>query len=149
MKRQITKKQIDFINAVSDDNIELVKILLKNKLVNPSYDRNSALRYTCEYGYFEIAKLLLSKDIDPSYSDNMPIVIASECGYFNIVKLLLADKRINPSAQHNWAIVLADEQDKLDIVELLWKYDVVKKSLKNDNLELYNKLSVKNKIESF
>jgi ankyrin repeat protein len=100
----------------------------------------------------QVRLLLNDKEVVPSLDLNFPIQLASKNGYIDIVELLLKDKRVDPSDSCNLSIRLASKKCYIDIVELLWKNKLVKKTLKNDNEELYNKLiqqDIKNKVSKF
>jgi hypothetical protein len=131
----ISTKQDEFEIAVGNNNLSVVETLLKDKRVDPAEFRNYA------------------------------IGAASEEGYFNMVTLLLNDHRVNPSDDKNYALRSAfnlviknknsEQKNKAEyknIVEILWNDIRVKKTLKNDFIELYNilmKKNIKNKIEDF
>tara|TARA_B100000073_G_scaffold341533_1_gene343062 strand:- start:1311 stop:1730 length:420 start_codon:yes stop_codon:yes gene_type:complete len=118
--------------------------------------------------------LLKNKKVDVSDEDNLAIELASTSGHFDIVKLLLDDKRVDPTDNRNWTIqstyekayydILASLNDKknfnifsfnnkyVNIIKLLWRDERVKSSLKNDDNELYDKLikqDISDKIEEF
>jgi hypothetical protein len=70
----------------------------------------------------------------------------------NLIQLLITDFNVNPSICYNGAIRTAYGNNSLDIIELLWKDKRVKKTLKNDDENLYEiliKQDIKNKISSF
>ena len=114
--------QEKFYKAIKKNDINNVKLLLKNENVNPSKNNNWSIQ------------------------------LASENGHVDIVKLLLKDTRVNPSDSNNWAIQIASENGHFDIVNLLWQVQRVKDTLENDNKELYNELiknDIKENIEEF
>ena len=114
--------QEQFYDYIEKNDINNVKLLLKDKRVNPS-DRN-----------------------------NWAIQLASQNGYFDIFKLLLEDNRVDPSDKNNCAIILASHNGHVAIVNLLWQDQRVKDTLKVDDKELYNELiknDIKEKIEVF
>ena len=103
-------KQQEFENAIQKNHIELVKILLNDKNVDPSDNYNFAIQYS------------------------------SLNGLTDIVKLLLKDNRIDPSDKGNYAIYYSDSNGYIDIRELLWSNQRVKNTLKNNCPKLYNRL---------
>jgi len=55
----IEDKQYAFILAVRHNYIEVVKLLLQDKNVDPSYDDNWAIDYASFYRYDEVVELLI------------------------------------------------------------------------------------------
>ena len=118
----MNKQQEKFDLAINNNDIKNVKLLLKDKRVNPSNNNNSA------------------------------ILLASQNGHLEIVKLLLKDKRVDPSESVNYAIEYAFKNGHLDIVKKIWRDKKIKLTLKNNNSELYNELiqeDIKNKVHGF
>jgi hypothetical protein len=115
-------KEEEFENAITTSNIETMKKLLKDPTIHPEMD------------------------------NNMAVMDAAEHGFFDILSLLLNDSRVNPSDQNNFAIIYANDNSNNQIVEILWRHKAVKESLKNDDNELYEKLTkkdIKDNIFSF
>jgi hypothetical protein len=92
----------------------------------------------------EVELLLEDKDVNPSSNKNFMIRLSSLYGYIDMTKLLLNDKRVNPSDLNNLAIISAFEKGTDEIVNLLWKHQSVKNTLINDDINLYNILVAKN-----
>jgi len=84
--------------------------------------------------------LLKDKRVDPSGDNNWAIRFASENGKYESVKLLLKDKRVDPSACSNDAISYALKRKHLVIVDLLWSDKRVKRTLKKDYPKIYEQL---------
>ena len=83
--------------ACKYDQIEVVKLLLQDPKVDPSYQYNYAIIWASFNGHIEVVKLLLQDPrVDPSDQDNESIRLASKYGYINIIKLLLQDPRVDP-----------------------------------------------------
>ena len=83
-------KQKIFKKAVEDNNTNIVESLIHHQEVNPSDEKNYAIRFASEFGFFEIVKILLNdKRVDPSELDNWAIRRASIEEHFEIVILLL------------------------------------------------------------
>ena len=94
-------------------NLEVVKLLLADKRVNPA----AAIKVASRKGNVEIIKLLLEDGrANPSSGNNYAIRKASENGHVEVVKLLLADKRVNPTAYSNYAIRVASQNGYVKIV---------------------------------
>lgn len=112
-------KQEEFFQSIEENNINNVKLLLKDERV------------------------------DPSNKDNYAILLASKNGYYNIVKLLLKDKRVDPSDLNNLAIQYASQNRHFEVVDFLWNDKRIKNSLMNNDFDLYNNLKIKNCVEGF
>ena len=134
-------KQEEFDEAVKANNIKNVKLLLKDKRVDPSkdFDPNVLFYVTAR----SMRRLSQNKNIPHNPKKRYPLGLSSLRGYIDIVKLLLKDKRIAPSKYNNFAIINAYKNNHKDIVDLLWKHKTVKQSLKIDDFELYNKIIMK------
>lgn len=75
--------------AIHEGHIEIVKLLLQDYRVNPTYEDNLAIRLACDNGYTEIVKLLLTfPTVNPKVDDNYCIRIAREEGFEEIINLL-------------------------------------------------------------
>ena len=97
-------------------NLEVVKLLLADKRVNPA----AAIKVASRKGNVEIVKLLLEDGrADTSVCYNYAIGIASQEGHVEVVKLLLEDGRVDPSACDNCAIREALAYGRADVVKLL------------------------------
>jgi hypothetical protein len=110
------------------NEVEIVKLLLKDPKINPGARDNEAFIQACCFGTskasfasVEIVKLLLKDPrVDPSARNNEAFIVA--CYYYGrieIVKILLNDHRVDPSANDNQAIILACYYGYLEIVKLL------------------------------
>lgn len=82
-------------HAVSNNNIDMVKILLNDKRTDPTPISNFALRIAAGEGFVEIFNMLMNDDrVDPSDWDNDAIRKAYLNKHYDIVKILLKDKRV-------------------------------------------------------
>jgi ankyrin repeat protein len=131
-------------------HIDAVKLLLSDPRVDPTYQNNRAICFSCEKGYVELVKLLLQdirvdprntsiqsastnnhveivelllkhEKIDPRSGNNFAFNNACRFGYCKIVELFLKDSRTDPSGYCNYAIRIACEYGFVDVVELLLK----------------------------
>ena len=74
---------------------EVVKLLLADPRVDPSYAENAAIQSAARWGHFEIVELLLEDPrVDPSDDDNDAIRMAADAGHLEIVKLLLENPKV-------------------------------------------------------
>jgi ankyrin repeat protein len=142
--------QKQFHQAIENNDIKNVKLLLNQPKVNPAYNNNSAIIYASMEGYYDIVELLINDHrVNPAADDNSAIIYTSKEGHYHIVKLLLNHPKVDPADYNNWSIINAFSEGHYDIVNLLWQDQRVKNSLKKDHEELYNKLVKKDKIKTF
>lgn len=127
-------------------------ILEINSILN-SQNLDYAVRLTSEFGYLDVLKRILKKDnIDPSKNSNYALRHASKNGHFEIVELLLNDARVDPSERYNSAIRGAFKHNHTKTIDLLWKIDIVRLTLKENSLTLYNdivNLNTQKKLANF
>jgi hypothetical protein len=115
-------KQLEFYQAIEDNNVKAVALLLKDQNVYPFANANSAIGY------------------------------ASYDGYLDIVELLLNDSRVNASDDCNYAIKSAYRNKEYEVVNLLLKNTAIQNTLKKYDLDFYNTLitlKIKNKVNKF
>lgn len=112
----------NFCLACWNDHLEVVKLIIDDGEVDPSYDNNDPIIAACNVGNLEMVKLLLAdKRVDPSTDNNHCILDMSESGNIEIIKLLLNDPRVDPT-DNDKAIITAKNNHNLDIVKLLEQY---------------------------
>jgi len=119
---QIRKNPLKhFKKALENNQVDIVKFILSERLVDPSGDDdNWLLGWASYFGHEEVVKLLLSDArVDPSAENNRAIINASENGHEKVVKLLLNDQRVDPSACGNDAIGWASHNGHEKVVRLL------------------------------
>lgn len=125
--------EMKLIFACWEGHVDLVRIMLKNKNVDPIYFDGKALIKACECGYTDIVKILLSDSrVDPCVFDNDAFVSACEYGRIDIVRMLLSDDRVDPACQSNLPIIYACKHGHVDIAKLLLS-DVRVDPTDNDN----------------
>ena len=115
-------KERELEEAIQQNDINKVKLLLNNTNFNPI--------------------------VEPSFN----LVNASNSGFIDIIKLLLNDNRIDASQGNNWAIRSSYKRKQYHSVLVLWQDERVKKSLQNDDLKLYKELlkkDIKLKLSEF
>lgn len=77
--------------------LEVVKLLLADKRVDPSSQMNRAIREASSNGHSEVVKLLLTDPrVDPAFKNNEAVRRAFENGHSEVVQVLLADHRVYP-----------------------------------------------------
>ena len=109
--------------AAHYNNFKIIKLLLQDKRIDPSFNENYMLLESSMRGYTDIVKFLLKyPKIDPNGgSVDNPIILASANEHIDIVKLMLKDPRVNPNDSRGEydAIIVAARDGYLDIVKLL------------------------------
>jgi ankyrin repeat protein len=165
-KKLFSTKQIKFQMAIEDNNINVVKKLIKDKEIDISYLNNKAIHSSSKNGYIDIVKLLLESDKDvfkhtcnPLYEATISnhitiikillkdtrignvnlessLIIAARLNYIEITSLLLKDERVDPSYSSNCAIRYAHYYENPEIVKLLWSNKKFKNTLKNDEISI-------------
>lgn len=106
----LNDRLIALVQAIKDDNIEIVKMLLQDPHMNLITNYNYALTIAIDYRRNDILKFLLADSrIDPSFNNNEVIHFAAARGYNDIIKLLLHDQRVNPVQVNNCAVCAAIE----------------------------------------
>ena len=126
-KNPNTTKIINFIEAIENNKINIIKTLLKDLSFLPNFDDNQAFQLSARLGHIEIVELLLNdKRIDPAVV-TIPQILGSPCTInsnktnYNIVELLLKNKIIDPSIDYNYAIIYSSKFGHEQIVDLLLK----------------------------
>lgn len=110
------------LNCYDKYNIEIIKILLADPRIDPSFSYNLALRCAICHGDEKIVELLLNDPrVDPTTDDNYAFICACTSGHILIVNLFLNDKRIDPWVNDFAAIKAACEKNHSEIVKLLLK----------------------------
>ena len=145
-----------FLNAVSQGNIDQMDSLLYEKLIDVNSvlneSGNTALIIASENGNLDAVRMLLSYEADLSLKDRSgsnALIRAARKGYFDVVEELLFRKaNINSVGQHGrTALMEAAENDQVRVVKLLIKKGA-KPSVKDNSgktaLDLVNA-----KIEEF
>lgn len=108
--------------AIQEGNIEIVKILLKDKFFDPGELCDKAIINAIDYsrGNISIVKILLDDPrFNPGGYNNEAISSSSSRGYIEIVKLLLKDPRVDPTANDNAALKAAIYYGNTKVVQLL------------------------------
>lgn len=84
--------------ACMNGHRDVVRLLLRDRRVCVSEERNSGIQHASERGRTGVLELLLQdRRIDPSVNRNNAIRLESENGHVAVVRLLLRDRRVDPS----------------------------------------------------
>lgn len=93
--KRVVVSEYNFEDVVRKSNVEIVRILLEDGRVNPSFDNNLPIRIATKNGNDRIVRLLLADDrVDPTINNNELLDIALNEGRYDIVELLKRDKRV-------------------------------------------------------
>jgi ankyrin repeat protein len=118
--QDIKNTTILFQESIRQGRVEVVRLLLSENRVDPSYDDDDAIQSASDNGHIEVVRLLLSDNrVDPSTYNNFAIQSASSNGHVEVVRLLLSDNRVDLSDQGNSAIRLASSNGHVEVVRLL------------------------------
>lgn len=115
------------------DNIEIVKLLLEDERVDPSYDDDFLIKTASDLGLDDVVILFLKDNrINPAAGKNYPLRVAIQKNHIEIVKLLLNDKRVSPIILGNNAISVACNCKRTEIVKILLEDKRVDPSVANN-----------------
>jgi hypothetical protein len=154
MNSNIFEKEDVLKKLLKDKNITLVKKLLLEERLNIDFCKNATTICAKGGYLDIIKLLIYNYNVNPSYSTNLPVELASQHGYIDIVKLLLKDSRVNAFDNKNSSLKRAFDHQHFNIVELLWQNmtEINKIKLKSNNNNIYThciKYIIKDKIEKF
>lgn len=108
------------VSAVTQNRIEMVRILLKDARVDPTVQGSRVLQVAASDNRCEITQLLLEdKRVDVKASDCLAFREAALRGHVNIVKMLLAEPNIDPRVMNDFALRQACERGHAAVVRLL------------------------------
>ena len=92
--------QLDLIDSIKNNNISLLKKILKQKNINPSYNDSHSIRTASYYGLFDMVKLLIKDgNVDPSAVHNSSIIYAYNKKNQYIIDMIWKDKRVRNKQQ--------------------------------------------------
>lgn len=114
--RRVTPITHNLYDALRNNHVEIVELLLNDGRIDPGSFDNVALRAASASGYLDIVNLLLE---DPRVNLINSLTIASENGQLNVVNRLLEDSRVNPTFENNEAIINASENGHINVVNRL------------------------------
>ena len=119
------KIQTEFFHAARDGKIDIIKVLLKDKRVDPAARNNHAIAWAAENGHYDVVKFLMAdKRVNPSDDNNYAIRKATQNGHYDIFKLLMEDERVNPAGENNYILRWAINNEHYPIVDILLTKDV-------------------------
>ena len=106
--------------AVDHEEIEVIKMLLRDPQVDPTYEKNTAFNLACRSGNMDIVKLFISdRRVDISGYDNAALLYATLNGHKDVVVALLSSVKFRHTQGVNLAIEIARQHGYPEIQELL------------------------------
>ena len=149
----MSNKQNELKNAIQNNDLNTVKLLLESNIVYPAYNNNYPIQLASQKGHLNIVKLLLSDQrVDFTDCNYAAFRLAATNGHIEIMKLFIQDHKFDCLYYGNIAISFSMTNKCFEIVDLLWKNKLVKQSLRKNNFKLYTKLiqkELKSKIIKF
>lgn len=122
--------------ASMQGHIEIVKILLQDKRVDPTARGHKSLFLACKYGHTDVVKLLINRYIGTEINSeeiNQTIVVSSQHGHTETVKLLLQYECIDPAFEDNSPFISACKGGHPETVKLLLQDERVDPAAQDDN----------------
>jgi ankyrin repeat protein len=98
----------------------LVKLFLEHK-IDVHQEGDLGFKNACEFGYYNIAKMLLDAGAKISAFNQGPIREASRNGHDKIVKLLLKNGA-NPRVKNRQALTWARKNEHAKVIAILEKW---------------------------
>jgi hypothetical protein len=99
---------------------DVVRMLLANTSIDPSMDRQEAIRLASIARHTDVVQSLLTHPlVDPSAEHQEAFSEACGLGHTEIVRLLLKDQRVDPSKYQQRALCWAARGGHIEVVQLL------------------------------
>ena len=114
------KDDLALQEAIRNNNVCIVRLLLKDGRANPACKGNVAMRIATENNNTEITRMLLGDvRVDPLVDIRFYLYNAILSGHYEVCKVLFADERIDPCMEDNRPLYDAAQVGRASIVELL------------------------------
>lgn len=104
---------------------ENVKLLLKDKRVDPAVEDYSAIKLAFHVSELIVLELLKDERIDPSFENNYAFYTACQFNMTNVINYLLQIPGIDPSDKGNRALRNAIENKYYELVNMLLQHESV------------------------
>jgi ankyrin repeat protein len=103
--------------------LEVVRLLLTDRRVDPSTNKGEALHNASRNGHVDVVKLLLTDNrVDASDCHDYALRLACIYGHVEVVKVLLADNRVEPAGNRSEALRVASRGGFTEVVKVLLAY---------------------------
>jgi hypothetical protein len=143
----MTKQEL-FIESITKDKIESLKLFLKDPDINPADNHSSSLRSALDFRNFNIVEILVNDGrVDFMFFLNYMSVYSDIEEYRNIFEKIIIKENLEFEDDNNFLIIDANNNNYTKAVDLIWKNKAVKNTLQKDDVTLYNSL-VKKDIQS-
>lgn len=130
-------------------DVEFVKMLIKEGVVDATANNSEALRKAAEKGYFEIVQLLLDQtSVDIGAEHNEAFYSALHGGHVDVARLLQERGHIDITADGNWALTVAAKSENLESVLFVLSfvnvdvtangYEALIEAAKKDNVDIFD-----------
>lgn len=108
-----------FYESLANDNLDMVKYLVKERVLDEIHTYNMALTYACRNGYFDFVKYIVEEcNVDITYHRNIAIRHTCRNGHLNIVKYLY-NKGADVTDRYGGCLFNVCEYDHLHILKYL------------------------------
>ena len=137
------------IRNMKDNENDKVIEYINNPETDLSYNKVLLFRMTCEYGNFEIFKILIEKDIDFDASCGKALLSAVKWSREEFVELLLNKCNVDPSMRFFKAYRSALNEHNQKIIDLFESKIKVQNYNQNEKIELCRSYIIGNNVEKF
>lgn len=102
------------------ERAKIIKLLLKDRRINPTLHNSAVLTFYSFMGYDEIVNVFLEDGrADPTTNNNESLLVAVREGHDEVVRVLLEDGRVNPTINNNEILFLAVRGGHDKVVKVL------------------------------
>ena len=136
---------LDFLDAFSLaaklNKINILDLLINRDIVDFTHAGHIALVEAVNQGNPEVVEFIFNHEKFVDSDALLDIIISAiRLKHFDIALILIKDKRIALEQMENIIITTAIMFESDEITDFVWKDKKVRKTLKNDNLKLYQEL---------
>ena len=146
------KKSDDFIfaeNIIKKNDLKLF-ISFMEKVKFKKVEVNKFLRLSVDFDSLLITKYIVETlGVNPAYQNNILLETCVISDRINILKYLMTKESVYESYEFWSAICYAVNSNKIECIKLLIKAPYAKEQLKRQSKEIYNRLTLKDKLIAF
>lgn len=148
---------VDFLDAFSLaaklNKVDILNLFINRDIIDFNHAGHIALVDAVNQGNIEVVEFIFNHEKFVDSDALIDIIISAiRLKHFDIALILIKDKRIALEKMKNIIIITAIMFESDEITDFVWKDKKVRKTLKNENLKLYQELLKKdmdNKILNF
>ena len=143
-----------FIQAIKQNNIDLVKSLIENDNIDPLLNQGFAFRFSCENGFNDIFFYISKLPIYSNFKiDKKTFTEVIGSNNYKIIKYLIKNKFLLEEC-YNWELIKRSWNlfNELEVTFLLFELPKANQELKANDSEVYNQINkkyIKYKIKEF